>query len=213
MFTIKGRHYKVEYEGLHFLCLNCGIFGHYVEGCPKRSTESSKSGENQGSETAKRGEHGQQPMVERPWTVVQKQRLPRKSKDHSNNNGGVNKEPNSKGSRFAILGNEAINMETNEHVTNLGETNGKEQLLKRNIMTIHVEIQGNILVEHSQIRSIISVASLEKHMETRRSTQHQHVEEMRWEREANKVADWLANFGCTLANGSMLFEYLEKFNI
>jgi hypothetical protein len=33
----------------------------------------------------------------------------------------------------------------------------KEQLLKRNIMTIHVEIQGNILVEHSQIRSIISV--------------------------------------------------------
>ncbi|KAK2359720.1 zinc ion binding / nucleic acid binding protein [Trifolium repens] len=172
MFTIKGRHYKVEYEGLHFLCLNCGIFGHYVEGCPKRSTESSKSGENQGSETAKRGEHGQQPMVERPWTVVQKQRLPRKSKDHSNNNGGVNKEPNSKGSRFAILGNEAINMETNEHVTNLGETNGKEQLLKRNIMTIHVEIQGNILVEHSQIRSIISVASLEKHMETRRSTHH-----------------------------------------
>jgi hypothetical protein len=48
-------------------------------------------------------------------------------------------------------------------------------------------------------------------METRRSTHHQHVEEMRWEREANKVADWLANFGCTLANGSMLFEYpLEK---
>jgi hypothetical protein len=57
------------------------------------------------------------------------------------------------------------------------------------------------------------VASLEKHIEIRRSTQHQHVEEMRWEREANKVADWLANFGCTLANGSMLFEYLEKFNI
>jgi hypothetical protein len=62
MFTIKGRHYKVEYEGLHFLCLNCGIFGHYVEGCPKRSTESSKNGENQESETAKGGEHGQQPI-------------------------------------------------------------------------------------------------------------------------------------------------------
>jgi hypothetical protein len=26
-------------------------------------------------------------------------------------------------------------------------------------------------------------------------------------REANKVADWLANLGCNLANGTTLFEY------
>lgn len=30
MSTIKGRHYKVKYEGLH-LCLSCRKYGHYVE--------------------------------------------------------------------------------------------------------------------------------------------------------------------------------------
>jgi hypothetical protein len=123
MFTIKGRHYKVEYEGLHFLCLNCGIFGHYVEGCPKRSVESGKNGENPGTNSARTGSHGQQPVVERPWTVVQKQRRPRKSKDHGNSNEGVNEETNSKGSRFAIFGNEATNVEIDGHVKNLNESN------------------------------------------------------------------------------------------
>lgn len=29
MFTIKERKYKIEYEGLHPICINCGRFGHY----------------------------------------------------------------------------------------------------------------------------------------------------------------------------------------
>lgn len=33
VFEVKGKHYKVEYEGLHLLCLKCGRFGHYKEGC------------------------------------------------------------------------------------------------------------------------------------------------------------------------------------
>lgn len=28
MFSIKGEHYKVEYEGLHMLRLECGRYGH-----------------------------------------------------------------------------------------------------------------------------------------------------------------------------------------
>jgi hypothetical protein len=70
-------------------------------------------------------------LVERSATVVQKQQRPRKSKDHGNNNGGVNEEPNSKGSRFAILGNEVINVETDEHVTNLGETNMERTITQK----------------------------------------------------------------------------------
>lgn len=31
MFAIKGSKYRVEYEGLHFLCINCGRFRHYKE--------------------------------------------------------------------------------------------------------------------------------------------------------------------------------------
>lgn len=36
MFMIKRRKYNVEYEGLHVLCINCGRFAHYVEGCPDK---------------------------------------------------------------------------------------------------------------------------------------------------------------------------------
>lgn len=33
MFAIKVCHSKVEYEGLHLLCLQYGIYGHSAEGC------------------------------------------------------------------------------------------------------------------------------------------------------------------------------------
>ncbi|XP_058760028.1 uncharacterized protein LOC131633324 [Vicia villosa] len=34
MFSIKNKSYKVEYEGLHMLCLTCGKFGHYKDVVP-----------------------------------------------------------------------------------------------------------------------------------------------------------------------------------
>lgn len=33
IFLTKGWYYKLEQEGLHFLCLTCGRFGHYKEEC------------------------------------------------------------------------------------------------------------------------------------------------------------------------------------
>lgn len=33
MFSIKVKHFKVEYEGLHTLCLKYGKYGHTTEGC------------------------------------------------------------------------------------------------------------------------------------------------------------------------------------
>lgn len=34
MLNITGKNYNVEYEGFHLLCLCCGRYGHYKEGCP-----------------------------------------------------------------------------------------------------------------------------------------------------------------------------------
>ncbi|CAN1268639.1 hypothetical protein LINPERPRIM_LOCUS13268 [Linum perenne] len=31
---------RVEYEGLHVICLNCGIYGHNKDGCPTLARES-----------------------------------------------------------------------------------------------------------------------------------------------------------------------------
>jgi hypothetical protein len=38
MFKIKDSKYNVEYEALHLLCVNCGKFDHFKEGCPDKTT-------------------------------------------------------------------------------------------------------------------------------------------------------------------------------
>lgn len=38
MFKIGGSYYKIEYEGLHLLCLVCGRYDHYKEKCPLKIT-------------------------------------------------------------------------------------------------------------------------------------------------------------------------------
>lgn len=77
MFTIKGRQFKVEYEGLHLLCLTCGKFGHYQEGCLDMGTAVPEQGDDT---VGFGGENGRRQGVEGregPWIVVQKSRRPR----------------------------------------------------------------------------------------------------------------------------------------
>jgi len=61
MFEFKGRHYKVEYEGLHLLCLNCGKFDHYLEGCTMKVKTNVMSG---GEGTSTKNEGGKARSVE-----------------------------------------------------------------------------------------------------------------------------------------------------
>jgi hypothetical protein len=86
MFTIKGRKYNIEYEGLHMLCLTCGKFGHYREGCPDKGKgnigqngeeNNSAGGEAQSSAMGGTGGDG-------PWKVVQKQRRSKKISQSKN---------------------------------------------------------------------------------------------------------------------------------
>lgn len=37
MFSIKGRKCKLEYQGLHLLCVNYGRFGHYKDLCQDKN--------------------------------------------------------------------------------------------------------------------------------------------------------------------------------
>lgn len=81
MFSIKGRHYKVDYEGLNILCLTCGRFRHYFEGCVNKCevtiTRIGEIEENGGMS----GGHKENIIVEklRPWTIVQNTRRPQKN--------------------------------------------------------------------------------------------------------------------------------------
>ncbi|PNY13535.1 hypothetical protein L195_g010191 [Trifolium pratense] len=137
MFELKGRHYKVEYEGLHLLCLSCGRFDHYLGGCsnkPKPVSDGGGVGSRVGGGGEKEGD-----TVEEPWTVVQKPRRPRKGKDlatvHQSGEGqhqpGTQAEPVNTGSRFALLSADATrdseiseknNAVTNEEVDNYIQT-------------------------------------------------------------------------------------------
>lgn len=40
---VRGEALKLEYEGLHSICFQCGVYGHRVESCPKQVTPLQKS--------------------------------------------------------------------------------------------------------------------------------------------------------------------------
>lgn len=116
MFELQDRFYTVEYEGLHLLCMNCGRFGHYMEGCPDKARAPSAKA-NSGVQPPPQGESGAAGTVTRtadergPWVVVQKQRQPRRQKDGgAGGPGGANPSSGegakSTGSRFQILNDE-----------------------------------------------------------------------------------------------------------
>lgn len=116
MLRIQGSSYKLEYEGLHLLCLMCGRYGHYKEDCPQSikgkqvvGESTSSGGRNLEEGTSEvNGRQGGKEVVEGPWKIVQKQRRVKKMIDNRKNiaqvkiNGGVN----TGGSCFLILGNE-----------------------------------------------------------------------------------------------------------
>lgn len=125
MFEIKNHIYKIEYEGLHLLCMACGKFGHHKDHCANREEIDTPAGEvpverrneNNDNNTRKTKDDG-------PWKVVQKQRLPRKGKDKGGlvTGGGrilpasINGKATKTGSRFDILETNEENIEEEREV-------------------------------------------------------------------------------------------------
>jgi hypothetical protein len=88
MFELKDRVYTVEYEGLHMLCRSCGKFGHYVDGCLNKKTQSTdnmriEEGQStiSGEATRTKGPESMDGNGDGPWVVIQKPRRPWKAKD------------------------------------------------------------------------------------------------------------------------------------
>lgn len=93
MFELQGRYYQIEYEGLHMLCLSCGKFGHYIEGCPDNGKKQSwnevaNTIQQAGGEVSEGGVSAQVPKEAGPWVVVQKPRRARRPKDSGPAQGG-----------------------------------------------------------------------------------------------------------------------------
>jgi hypothetical protein len=101
MFELKGKIYKVEYEGLHMLCRSCGKFGHYVEGCPEKKAANDNMRRSNEIVQVETGVE----EIAGPWVVVQKPRRPRKSKENNNKEGAAMANDRNTGTRtrFDIL--------------------------------------------------------------------------------------------------------------
>jgi hypothetical protein len=137
MFELKDLVYKVEYEGLHMLCRNCGRFGHYLEGCPEKNVAKvnpNVTGSGEVNTTMVNAEGGRTDNIGEnvagPWVVVHKPRRGRKGKD------GTSKEALPAGNnRFELL--DSVNEDS--------ETNGENNAAR----TVQ-EITTNIVTNTSQ---------------------------------------------------------------
>ncbi|XP_058763130.1 uncharacterized protein LOC131636537 [Vicia villosa] len=84
MFSIKGRHYKIEYEGLHRLCMICGRFGHVKDGCGEfQVAHTPRDDGNTIVQKVNDGAANEKPTREDgPWVVVQKTGRNRRTSPH-----------------------------------------------------------------------------------------------------------------------------------
>ncbi|XP_058733622.1 uncharacterized protein LOC131605262 [Vicia villosa] len=124
MLKVQACCYKIEYEGLHLLCLACGCYGHYKENCPLANTGRNNEGDNSGiggrnlKEIVgdKKFEHGGSSVESGPWRIVQKQRRGKKPGDSRKNTapGSFMEKINAGGSRFLILEDEDTDINANE---------------------------------------------------------------------------------------------------
>ncbi|KAF7844623.1 uncharacterized protein G2W53_001528 [Senna tora] len=108
-YCVHGRLRKIEYEGLHLICFECGVYGHDLEHCPVRKArlekEKQEKEKNQDTSEAKEFQPVDKYFPYGAWMSVVKPRRVRRSKPNVLNQ--LNEKDNAKndqGSRFAILG-------------------------------------------------------------------------------------------------------------
>jgi hypothetical protein len=151
MFSIKTVKYKVEYEGLHLLCITCGKFGHYKEGCPdKVKQQDGNSGDRQNGGSGGGVSVGSE--VDGPWVVVQKLRRQRKGKERESMAGTgwgkdatrlINGEPTLVGSRFNALSDNTP--ELNDNIPAIINVNEGENNQEENQTQVNTYMEGNNL--------------------------------------------------------------------
>lgn len=164
MFEIKNHIYKVEYEGLHLLCLACGKYGHYREHCNAKDKGEQDSFVGSAEERLKSTGDGVKVREEGPWTVVQKPRWSKKGKAATiatrvptvNVNGGAR----STGSRFNVLINEDQAMHDNrEDVQVVGEIHATNDMSVPKLTNVVEKQKGRVIGKSSGAHAHHTIAS------------------------------------------------------
>ncbi|XP_058734246.1 uncharacterized protein LOC131605976 [Vicia villosa] len=119
MFNIEDRMFKLEYEGMHMLCLTCGRFGHFKDGCLDKNTLTKEVGVDARTEL----QNGQVRVTggddDGPWSGVHKHRRGKKvglgkhvqglvKIKQGHHLAGTSTGPQLKGSRLASLSEDMV---------------------------------------------------------------------------------------------------------
>ncbi|XP_058776020.1 uncharacterized protein LOC131650323 [Vicia villosa] len=151
LFAIKGRHYKIEYEGLHLLCLSCGRFGHNKEACGELNVRQVFFLDGQQRKQSVNDDTGGDTEIRAygPWVVVQKIRRNKKHRqpeikdpvrkvtgiaigDVPAGSNGINGGDKTKGSRFIVLNDSIPAMEISDVGDNGLKVNDGEEIISIN---------------------------------------------------------------------------------
>ncbi|KAF7831289.1 ribonuclease H [Senna tora] len=108
-YYVHGRHRKIEYEGLHLICFECGVYGHDSEHCPVKKArlekEKQEKEKEQDSGEKIRSNTAEKYSLYGAWMLVVKPRRSRRPRANVLNQVFKKEnESNEQGSRFAILG-------------------------------------------------------------------------------------------------------------
>ncbi|KAF7831394.1 uncharacterized protein G2W53_013727 [Senna tora] len=113
-YCVHGIVRKIEYEGLHFICFECGTYGHDIEHCriwkEKKEKEKKEKESANGDKEAIRvplndNNYGEEPRFG-AWMTVQRERRVRKPRpEGQNQNKGNTSKDTRQGSRFSVLDN------------------------------------------------------------------------------------------------------------
>ncbi|KAI9108158.1 hypothetical protein K1719_021031 [Acacia pycnantha] len=182
-FFLDGEEQYLEYEGLHWLCTGCGLYGHKIEDCKVATTKmvsgSQVGGGVSGSSSEQSSALGKDLDITEEWRVVHRPRRQKKTGKEAKQGEVRRKE---EGSRFGVLAEESIG--------------GMEEL----IVTDHVAVR-DVAVEVNTPRNPTSVKQMrEKKSETKKKmrkeqlqvrekgVQKQSKQDLRKEKRARDVA-------------------------
>ncbi|KAF7844786.1 ribonuclease H [Senna tora] len=111
-YCVHGNLKKIEYEGLHLICFECGVYGHDLEHCPVRRVrqekeKQEKEKEGHGSTEINRNNTVYKNSPYGAWMTVVKPSRPRRPRQNAQSQAKVkSNEKIDQGSGFAILGDE-----------------------------------------------------------------------------------------------------------
>ncbi|KAF7827642.1 reverse transcriptase [Senna tora] len=135
-YYVHGRVRNIEYEGLHLICFECGVYSHDLEHCPVRRArlEKEKQDKEKGITSEDPNNEGKRAGKEYSqygaWMIVDKPRRPRRARTITQNLlNDIREDDQPHGSRFAAL--EILDQDNTENQTDQAVDDNNQEMQQK----------------------------------------------------------------------------------